>query len=377
MRLIILFLAILNIATNALGQTTIIPDTNFEKELIILGLDSILDGEVATANIDTVISLYVYSKNISDLTGIEDFASLESLWCEHNNLTFLDISQNSSLTELSVWDNPLTNLDVSQNTNLDFLQCMGNQLTNLDISQNILLKHLNCSYNQLTTLDISHNHILEKLYCNDNSLDSLNVSNNPNLISFYCSRNQIKELNLFPNTQLEILYCGFNEIEHLDVSKNNKLTVLSCGDNNLNCLNVKNNNNHNFTVFYSRYNSNLTCIEADSNFFSSSIIAKIDNQSYFSKNCYNDCSVVGINEASFSNLSLYPNPTSETINVNFGELKHGVNATITNGLGQVILTKFFGTTENLKLEINGPSGIYFLIVTAEQWLYETKKILKK
>lgn len=336
-----------------------------------------MDGTVASAKIDTVTKLHVFSKNISDLTGIEDFTSLESLVCEHNNLTFLDISQNSSLTELSVSGNPLTNLDVSQNTNLDFLQCMNNQLTTLDISKNILLKHLNCSFNQLTALEIFQNTALETLVCNDNFLDSLGISNNPKLISLLCFNNQIKQLDLSINRQLEELRCRENLLVRLDVSMNNNLTILSCASNNLYCLNVKNNNNHNFTVFYSRYNPNLTCIEADSNFFSSSIIATVDNQSYFSRNCNNDCSVLGINEASFSNLSLFPNPTSETINVNLGELKRDVNVTVTNRLGQVILTKSFGTTEKFKLELNGPSGIYFLIVTEEQGHYETKKILKK
>ena len=58
------------------------PDDNFEQALIDLGYDTgAPDDSVPTANINTVLSLNVNSKNISDLTGIAAFASLVSLDC--------------------------------------------------------------------------------------------------------------------------------------------------------------------------------------------------------------------------------------------------------------------------------------------------------
>ncbi len=44
--------------------------------------------------------LNVNSQNISDLTGIEDFTALTSL-VAINQLTSLDVSQNTALTDLS------------------------------------------------------------------------------------------------------------------------------------------------------------------------------------------------------------------------------------------------------------------------------------
>ena len=78
------------------GQLTMIPDANFEQRLISFGYDNILDGVVLTAAIDTVTELQVGYYGISDLTGIEDFTALTYLNCAHNNLTSLNISNNTA-----------------------------------------------------------------------------------------------------------------------------------------------------------------------------------------------------------------------------------------------------------------------------------------
>ena len=93
----------------AFGQTTAIPDANFEQALIDLGFDTgTPDGSVPTANIDTVTFLDVNFKSISDLTGIEDFAALTYLDCGANQLTSLDVSNNTALTWLSCGGSKLT-----------------------------------------------------------------------------------------------------------------------------------------------------------------------------------------------------------------------------------------------------------------------------
>ena len=56
-----------------------------------------LNDSVSTANINTVTFLDVSSKNIADLTGIEDFIALTELQCHNNQLTSLDVSANTAL----------------------------------------------------------------------------------------------------------------------------------------------------------------------------------------------------------------------------------------------------------------------------------------
>ena len=91
---------------------TYVPDDNFEQALINLGVDSLIDDYVGTAGIDTITYLYISNRGISDLTGIEDFISLRGLFCYSNQLTFLDLSNNSQLFEVSCGSNLLTSLDI-------------------------------------------------------------------------------------------------------------------------------------------------------------------------------------------------------------------------------------------------------------------------
>ena len=119
--------------TNVGNTQTYVPDDNFENALINLGLDNILDNYVATASIDTVTILNVSSKNIADLTGIEDFTALLELNCSENQLSELDVSHNTYLSTLDCSDNYLTSLNLSQNTALTLLRCYNNQLSTLDV----------------------------------------------------------------------------------------------------------------------------------------------------------------------------------------------------------------------------------------------------
>ena len=124
-------LFLLMIPVLCFGQYTSIPDQNFEQALINFGYDDVIDGKVLTANINSVDSLSLESKNISDLIGVEAFTALKYLNCSNNLLTSLDVSKNTALTSLNCRYNKLTSLDVSKNTALTNLNCRYNKLTSL------------------------------------------------------------------------------------------------------------------------------------------------------------------------------------------------------------------------------------------------------
>ena len=118
------------------AQFTYVPDDNFEQALINLGVDSVIDDYVYTASIDTVTVLYVNNKNISDLSGIEDFISLRELFCYTNQITTLDLSNNSQLFEVSCGSNDLSyiNLKNGNNSGLWYFMSMNNpNLTCIDV----------------------------------------------------------------------------------------------------------------------------------------------------------------------------------------------------------------------------------------------------
>ena len=137
-------------------QKTYVPDDNFEQALIDLGYDGVLDDYVLTDNISGVTSLTVDGKEISDLTGIQDFTALELLYCETNLLTSLDVSNNLVLSQVHAMDNQLTSVDVSNNSALEVLNVAHSQLDSLDVSNNISLNTFDCYGNNLTYLNMKN-----------------------------------------------------------------------------------------------------------------------------------------------------------------------------------------------------------------------------
>ncbi|MDR1321935.1 MAG: YDG domain-containing protein, partial [Gracilibacteraceae bacterium] len=144
-------------------------DANFlaaVREMTGIPSDPIYDSDVMD-----ITSLDVSGRNIASLAGIEHFFMLETLWCDGNQLTDLDVSNNMGLYYLNCGDNQLSTLDVGNNSGLRMLYCANNQLTALDVSNNPL-EHLFCSGNKLTELDVSNNPALEYLYIDYNYLPS-------------------------------------------------------------------------------------------------------------------------------------------------------------------------------------------------------------
>jgi len=191
-----LLLILLCLPMIGFGQQTYVPDNNFEAYLEANGMGNGIanDDSVLTANINTIDSLTIGSLNISDLTGIEDFTYLSYLVCWDNQLTSLNLTQNTILNHLSCESNQLTNLDVSQNNALNFLGCSANNLIGLDVSQNPLLTTLFCDINQITSLDLSNNLQLYYLVSQNNQLTSLDLRNGNNTNFSYCAANNNSDL---------------------------------------------------------------------------------------------------------------------------------------------------------------------------------------
>jgi len=297
-KLLNLFLAI-GISSFSFGQTTVIPDPNFEQALIDLGYDTApLDGSVPTANINTVTLLNVQAKNISDLTGIEDFDALEHLNCAGNQLTSLNISNNSVLT---------------------YLGCYGNQLTSLDVSNNPALVFLSCGGNQLTSLNLNNNGALNELYCYGNQLTSLDLSNNPSLAWIVCYTNQLTSL---------------------DVRNGNNTNIL--GFDNFNSLN----------------NPNLTCIYVDDIEYSSQNWLNVDQSSNFVEN-EAECEALAAEDNLLDiALILYPSPTDSYLFVR-GAASQLV-ATVYNMLGKTVL--FTNNTDKIDVS-GLSDGVYVIKIS--------------
>ena len=395
-------------------QTTYVPDDNFEQALIDLGHDSApLDDYVPTDNISSLTTLNIENKGISDLTGIEDFTALEYLYCSendltgldlsnntsllyldcnNNNLTSLDLSNNTLLTNLVCYDNNIGSLDLSNNTVLRYLDCKNNALTSLNVSSNTLLTSLICSYNNigslelttntvlenldcntntsLTTLDISQNNDLETLICNNTNISNLDLSNKAELTILNCAYTALTDLDLSDNIALQILYSNNTSIGSLDVSNSPNLTTFHCQQNSsLTQVNLQNGNNSSIFDFFASNCPNLTCVEVDDVSYSTTNWTFIDDSAAYSTDCF----TLGVEEPDTVNqFALYPNPTNNILNI---QLQNGTalkQVNLYNNLGQHLLS-----TNKTTLNVSHLNpGIYFVEVETNQRT-TTKKLIKK
>ena len=138
------------------------------------------DGKISEKEASVVRGLRLSDFKIRCIDEISYFTALETLYCDHNQLTSLDVSKNTELDTLHCDNNQLTSLDVSKNTKLGWFYCNNNQLTSLDVSKNTELSYLYCNNNQLTSLDLSKNAELYSLNCSGNNLKSVIVQRNYN-----------------------------------------------------------------------------------------------------------------------------------------------------------------------------------------------------
>lgn len=334
------------------AQNTYVPDDNFEQALIDKNYDSgILDDFVPTANINSITNLIVNTKNITDLTGIEDFTALTNLSCSDNFLTELDITKNTALTSLVCDNNKLTSLDVTKNTALTNLACNNNLLTALDVTNNTVLTQLDCSSNKLIELDATKNVGLKQLNSAYNYFTSIDLSK---------------------NIALETLLLSFNELMSLDVSQNTVLTLLNSSHNQLISLNVKNTNNTNTTYFNTQSNPSLTCIEVDNATWSATNWTNIDATSTFVNN-QAECEALSSEYFERIGFEMYPNPSNGSFTL---KVLQNADYSIFDINGkQLKKGELYIGNNTLNIALI-PSGLYLLQIKTAEGVF-VKKMIKQ
>ena len=188
--------------------------------------------------IEAVTSLNIEGKHLTDISGIEYFTQLTSLFCGNNQLTALPVENLTQLTKLSCFGNQLTALPVENLTKLTSLRCGNNQLTALPVENLTQLTELSCFDNQLTALPVGNLTQLTSLSCSNNQLTALLVEKLTNLTSLNCDNNQLTALPVENLTKLTKLSCSYNQLTALPVENLTKLTSLSCSNNQLTALSV-------------------------------------------------------------------------------------------------------------------------------------------
>lgn len=200
------------------AQLTTIPDNNFEYYLEThntngftvtvgdsqsMGNGIVGDNLVLTNQINSAVNLSP-GPNITDLTGIDDFTSLEYLYLYNNQITNLAVSI-PSLGALGISNNNMQTMDISGCTNLWGLA-----------SDN----------NNLSSVDLSNNTALEEVYLNNNSIvGDLDLSNNGNLLYFEIKNNLVQNIDLRNRNSSSIPF-------EFDATQNSNLSCVFVDDTN-------------------------------------------------------------------------------------------------------------------------------------------------
>jgi len=312
-------------------------------------------------------ALDIQNSTISDLTGINYFKSLQTLYCPVNLLTSLP-SLPPTLTYMDCSSNQIANLPALPDS-LTYLACGNNKLISLP-SLPDTLAYLDCSRNQLTSLPALPNNIGD-LYCNNNLLTSLPALPT-SLGSLDCEYNQITSLPVLPSS-ITGLWCYNNKLTSLPTLPAS-LTTLNCENNSLECLPILPNGLKGLAA----KGNNLACIPNLPDSLSSPL-ATIDSnyQVCNDTNNTNNCPVqqaTGITSSIASSTQLlFPNPTTGLVTIQDPQLT-GSLVRVINSNGTIV------TEQNLSsatLDLSGlPKGLYVVQVTTVQGVFTQKLVLE-
>jgi hypothetical protein len=297
--------------------------TSLLLALIQEGVDTNGDSRINPEEADIVTYLDVTGYGIKDMTGIETFLNLDTLYCGENNFTSLDVSSIPNLRyldcsgHLDITVTPLQELNLSGCTELTWLDCSSSKLTSLDLSGCTALSYLDCSFNLLTSLDLTANTSLKYLSCAANQLSCLDISNNT-LIGSENGNNTQLDLGYMPSLTEVCVWTTPFPPPGMD--------IITAGSPNL----------------------------------------------YFTETC-TGCAT-GIEELQHSEVSVYPNPAYDFITIRKAYPEH-MSVEITSSTGQLISSKEMdGTTLQLDLS-SFEKGVYFITVRSKDFL-TTLKIVK-
>jgi hypothetical protein len=224
-------LSLLNaVGSTALTSVDVSPNLNLKKFQCNSSQITSLDLSANTQLRD--LDLYcpaLTSLNLSNLSNLKNMSYLGAM-------PTLDLSDAVNLLKLSCIgstpnfsfpeENQLTSLDLSNQTKLSHLDLTGNSIASLDLSNCPNLEVLNIANNGIETLVLDNIRYVRQFFCENNLLSSLDVSKLFNLKNFFCANNQLTSLNtsngiieeyinFSGNPGLESVCCDANEVVYM------------------------------------------------------------------------------------------------------------------------------------------------------------------
>lgn len=213
-------------------------------------------------------------------------SKLETLICEGQGVTALDLSGAPNLRSLYCQNNELQSLSLKANSKLLDLNCANNKIGSLTLDETVtpLIENINVSGNSMrnnksnTTTTFSINtKTLQHVNVANNAFTSLSLNSTPDLDELVCSGNKITSLTLRSDT-LSTLMCQDNSITSVSIirtdgaAKQNALSHMFAENNKLKKLDLSN-------------ASKLQYLAVENNALTS---MKLNNHSHYAYTCGNN-----------------------------------------------------------------------------------------
>ena len=225
-----------------------ISDTTGLDKLTNLESLSLYDNNITSIDVSKntkLTNLELYENQISSITGLDKLTELTHLDLEYNNLSTIDISKNKLLETIYFSHNKIEGeLDLSNYDNLTDIYLYNNKFTSIKLPKNKDITEIDLRNNKLSMIDLSYYDNLEYLYLDNNELESIILPKSENLRSIYASNNKLRTLDVSNISNLEELYLGHNKLSKIEGIENvESLRVLVAHDNNFSSINLSQNTN--------------------------------------------------------------------------------------------------------------------------------------
>ena len=176
------------------------------------------DGEISTCEAEQTNLISIFSAestntyndflDITDVSEIDKFVNLETLYLVGLSFLNIDVTNNKKLKTLYIVPYTetgaigISDIDLSQNTELIELGIQANRnLSEIDLTNNTKLNRISLQSNNLSEIDVTHLSELTELIIGDNPISYIDITNN-NLGYFYIGDTNIEDIDMRNSTNL-------------------------------------------------------------------------------------------------------------------------------------------------------------------------------
>lgn len=182
-----------------------------------------------------------FDYEVKSLKGLQKLTSLNTLFCQNQLISELDISDMPSLTDIDVIGCPLVSFIYGNNHNLNYLNLNESPLASLELADLPSLETLYLQYGKLETLKLNDCYSLKTINMYDSNLKQVDISGCYQVEGINMSENHLKNIDLRDLTNLRVLKIENNELQAIDLSCNENLNSLWIRNNNLAWLDLSSN----------------------------------------------------------------------------------------------------------------------------------------